>query len=635
MMKAGGRPTPRASRLTRHAVRGLALLLVLIAISFILGKTAAALLDEKIRTTLETTAARFGVSIEAEKIAFVSPHGVTIDGLAVSLPGAAPFLAVESVRVRLHPLDWLIGRPYVSGADLVHPRLTLRRDTEGIWELSRIERIRSEGRAARGSALRDRLDLVLENLDVGVMTPSEKATRLYRRLDVAYVRSVGRLEARLEDGDEAFRIDLTRKPELRCRLELTNWSPALVAPMVGRIVDLTAARITATGEAVRLEVGAIEARLRGRAENLTLEHPLLARDRADGVGFGFELDLRGDRRAWLLRRGMIEVGGETVAVAGTVAPSAGGGRLLHLSVIFDRLDLGRVVAGIPRSLTPRLPDLAATGWIDGVFSLRLDTRRPASLDYSFQGSVENFAITSLGPDLDLAALHRPFVHVVTLLNGETRAIRVDPANPAFVPLGRIPRALVGAVLTAEDGAFFAHKGFSPRHIHDALVANLQAGRVVRGASTITMQLAKNLFLSRERTLSRKFEEAFLTFALEQEIPKRRLLEIYLNIIEWGPGIYGIGPAARYYFDSPVSGLTPLQCAFLASIIARPNRGWGRDPLARIGDGWRDHLHFLLLKMHKRGDVTSEELVEAGVPAERISEILVAEETPVAEPLPAF
>jgi hypothetical protein len=619
-------PAPHSNFLGR-LTQGLMVLLVLAVLCFVLGKAAAAMLDEKIRITLTEAGTRFGVAIRAEKISFVSLHGVTIDGLAVALPEAAPFLSIESVRIRVHPLDWLIGRPYVSGADLVHPQLTLRRDAEGIWELSRIKRAQREGEAARASALRDRLDLAMANVEIGVVTPLENVARIHQRLDLSYIRSVGRLEARLIDGDEALMIDLMRKPELRCRLELTNWSPALIAPMVGRIIDLAAARISAEGEAVRLETGAIEARFRGRAENLTVEHPLLSRDRADGVGFGFEIDLYGLDRTWLLRRGAIELGGETVSLAGTVAAAPEGGRILNLRVGFDRLDLGRVVAGIPRSLTPRLPDLAATGRIDGVFGFSLETRRPASLDYSFQGTVESFAITSLGPDLDLAALHKPFTHVVTLPNGETKAIRLDPANPSFVSYGRIPSALVSAILMAEDGSFFIHKGFSPRHIHDALIANLQAGRVVRGASTITMQLAKNLFLSRERTLSRKFEEAFLTFALEQEVPKKRMMEIYLNIIEWGPGIYGIGPAARYYFDSSVSDLKPLQCAFLASIIARPNKGWGRDPLERIGDGWRSYLHLLLTKMHKRGDVTLEELVEAGVPEEKIRALMVQEEPP--------
>ena len=107
--------------------------------------------------------------------------------------------------------------------------------------------------------------------------------------------------------------------------------------------------------------------------------------------------------------------------------------------------------------------------------------------------------------------------------------------------------MIAAVLTTEDGAFYKHHGFNHAAIRNSAAANLKARRFVRGASTITMQLAKNLFLSREKTLSRKIEEVILTDYLEQAFRKDDMMELYLNVIEFGPDVYGVTQAAEYYF----------------------------------------------------------------------------------------
>ena len=131
---------------------------------------------------------------------------------------------------------------------------------------------------------------------------------------------------------------------------------------------------------------------------------------------------------------------------------------------------------------------------------------------------------------------------------------------------------------------------------------------MRGASTISMQLAKNLFLSPERTLSRKLEEALITIALEQSLDKQRIMEIYLNIIEWGDGIYGIGPAARYYFGKSPARLSAVESAFLASIIARP-RICRPDPFSRLGHWWRQYLRVILYKMYRMGAADLDDMIE--------------------------
>lgn len=143
--------------------------------------------------------------------------------------------------------------------------------------------------------------------------------------------------------------------------------------------------------------------------------------------------------------------------------------------------------------------------------------------------------------------------------------------PAAVPLARISPFLVQAVLIAEDDKFFAHEGFDWDSLRRALDANIRRKRILRGGSTITQQLAKNLFLSNEQTLWRKLREAAIAVKLERTLSKKRILELYLNLADWGRGAYGAEAAARRYFQVPAAALSLAQAIRLASVLPNPHR----------------------------------------------------------------
>jgi monofunctional biosynthetic peptidoglycan transglycosylase len=140
----------------------------------------------------------------------------------------------------------------------------------------------------------------------------------------------------------------------------------------------------------------------------------------------------------------------------------------------------------------------------------------------------------------------------------------------WVPYDRISRNLTRAVLAGEDSRFFDHAGFDWDEMQKALEKDWNEGRFKRGASTISQQLAKNLFLSTSKNPIRKVHEALITKEMEWSLGKRRILEIYLNVIEWGDGIYGAEAAARNYFNTSASSLSSDQAAFLSAIIPSPN-----------------------------------------------------------------
>jgi len=154
---------------------------------------------------------------------------------------------------------------------------------------------------------------------------------------------------------------------------------------------------------------------------------------------------------------------------------------------------------------------------------------------------------------------------------EAEAGREAKVDWRWLPYAKISPHLKRAVLVAEDIEFFSHHGFSDFEMKEALRDAMEEGHLPRGASTITQQLAKNLWLSPSRNPWRKLKEALLTRSLERHLEKRRILDLYLNVVEFGPGIYGAGAAAQRYFGKPASELDAHEAALLAAGLPKPSR----------------------------------------------------------------
>ncbi len=175
---------------------------------------------------------------------------------------------------------------------------------------------------------------------------------------------------------------------------------------------------------------------------------------------------------------------------------------------------------------------------------------------------------------------------------------VGPKSRHWAPSGSIPAEMKWAVILAEDSNFYKHEGFDVKAIKNAIKYDLEKKSLKRGASTITQQTAKNLFLSREKTITRKLKEIYLAYRMEQELTKGRIIELYLNVVELGPMVYGIGHGAQYYFGKRVSALTPRECAFLAAMLPGPRLAY--NPYKNLG------------KVLKRSDMILRLLRQKGV-----------------------
>lgn len=188
-------------------------------------------------------------------------------------------------------------------------------------------------------------------------------------------------------------------------------------------------------------------------------------------------------------------------------------------------------------------------------------------------------------------------------NGDYHPFVVGPKNPRWTPSGSIPSEMKWAVILAEDARFYKHEGIDVKAIKNAIKYDLEKKSFARGASTITQQTAKNLFLSREKTISRKIKEVILARRMEEELTKGRILELYLNVVELGPMVHGIGHGARYYFAKPASALTPRECAFLAAMLPGPRVAF--NPYKNLGKVMR-RSDMILKQLRRKGVLTDVE-----------------------------
>ncbi len=191
----------------------------------------------------------------------------------------------------------------------------------------------------------------------------------------------------------------------------------------------------------------------------------------------------------------------------------------------------------------------------------------------------------------------------------------------WLPLSRISPNLINAVIIAEDDKFWTHKGFDWQAIKEAYERNRKLKEMHFGGSTISQQLAKNLFLSPSRNLTRKAREAILTWRLERTLSKKRILELYLNVVEWGDGIFGAEAAASFYFQAHAWSLSPGEAARLAAILPTPRR---YNPAIIRNSSYLDERSRVILEiMQKRGLFTPEE-EEPALPPAREPEIIKRE-----------
>ena len=184
-------------------------------------------------------------------------------------------------------------------------------------------------------------------------------------------------------------------------------------------------------------------------------------------------------------------------------------------------------------------------------------------------------------------------------------VELCPKSANYVKLRDISPYVIHAVIASEDGAFYEHKGFDWHEMKESMTANLSSGGFRRGGSTLTQQLAKNVYLGKEKAISRKLKEAYLASAIERRYDKNFILEKYLNVVEFGPDMYGVKAAAQYYFHKAPAALHPLEAAYLAFLLPNPkgySKSFRQHALTKFGT---KQIKVILNRMKSYGKLTPE------------------------------
>jgi hypothetical protein len=334
---------------------------------------------------------------------------------------------------------------------------------------------------------------------------------------------------------------------------------------------------------------------------------------------------------------------DAIEVAGDVGLSNGGGFAdvvlargdaevaLALALDPDRVTLSlelpehecqAVLDALPTAMKDTLGGMRMDGKVEGHVRLTIDRSALASAQGSYEGDpgevpprpgeldlslpvLETCTVTADPAAIDLGALLGPYRHRFATATGDARARTLAPGAPGFAPLSTV-QLVADAFVTLEDRRFFAHDGFDREQMENALWHNVVRGGVHRGASTISQQATRNLWLGVDRSLARKLQEALLTTRLEAEVPKHRILELYLNVIELGPDVHGVEAAAQYWFGKAAGELDVREAVHLAALAPAPRRFAKRFAGGEVDEVWDEMLDRQVRRMHLAGHITASE-----------------------------
>ena len=411
------------------------------------------------------------------------------------------------------------------------------------------------------------------------------------------VRVVGLVAPKVPEATVDLRVE---------GFEVARTPVAAVLPFTVLAGDLSA------DVAVDVRGGLDDVDVIGRVEltDVAVAHPWLAPSPVGGLRAVLDLDVSIDvpgrrvevyRNVWTGNGLPVEVDGRfelspPIRVKATVRSGPHTGEALALA--------------LPPALAPAITPLELEGTWAASLLVDLDAEKPKAMKLRVDLDVDGLHATRLGGvklDRVLGRFRRHFIDPKT---EEPDSYWAGPATPGWVPIEAIPWTLQMALLSQEDGGFYKHAGFSLYHVRGALARDIKEGRLVRGASTISMQTVKNVFLTPEKTLSRKIQEVILTWQLEQFLDKADILELYLNVIEWGPRLFGVAQAAEHYFAKAPEELTPLECLYLATMVPSPRFYHGQFVDGRVGGRHKRRIKRLMALMVRRGHLTPEELAEA-------------------------
>ena len=285
-------------------------------------------------------------------------------------------------------------------------------------------------------------------------------------------------------------------------------------------------------------------------------------------------------------------------------------KVYALKLTIPKMKAQDFIVSLPTGLFRHFEGMEAQGNFSYALNFEYNNHKPNDVIFDSKLNPQGLKITKYG-EANLNKINSEFTYSAIDKGVTQRAIVVGNSNYNFTPLSAISPYLRKCVLTSEDPSFFEHRGFINSAFKQSIAKNIRTKKFSRGGSTISMQLVKNVFLTREKTLSRKLEEILLVYILENNhiSSKERMLEVYFNVIEWGPNIYGIGEASHFYFQKNPSDLNLNECLFLATIIPKPKGFMSRfDPQQKLKPYAAQQKTFLTNLMLRRNVISPNDTI---------------------------
>ncbi len=581
---------------------------------------------------------RLGGEVELGRAQIAGRDSVVLDDLAW-MPGSGVIAAVTVDRIELlvDAATLLEGEPVLSGGEIQSPTVRLRRgSTTGSEEDAPV--VQSETSRSplqrlttlTGEPLPDELGDAVRRVcgfvapDVAISVEDGRVTGLPR--DLVWSGLSGELAFGADELELGLDGELGQEGE-DAAVGLTSLSVVLAPEQPVRgAVTLDELPLEAFATDLASDEGSA---IRGGELHVSLSTP---DDPAGGeprfVGSleitgadvrveeleGFGMTVTTGHRFELLPRGdSVEIESWRWSVNGVSGVGSckvlalGGEPEIRLVLQLVEVPFSSLLDALPSHALPDEWGLFPGGTLDLTVRLNGPLNDRGAWDVGWKGDWSRVTVRASGVGGAIADLRGSFSYSVPSPDGGVWHRVMGPEDPHYIGLGLVNPHILGAVVVSEDASFYKHKGFDERELREAILENIREPGSGRGGSTITQQVAKNLFLSGERSLTRKLQEAVLAHSIESTLGKQRILEIYLNLAQFGPGIHGIRDAAHHYFGTSTRQLNTLECIFLATMLPSPERYHDYyHPQGTVSVKWDEHMREVLYRMRSQGYITDHE-----------------------------
>lgn len=615
---------PNYKKIIRNLLITLAALVVLAVAGFFAFRNMAL---QKVMAKVKDKVAERNAEFVVQSATFDGINGISMKGVSLKPKGQPEFLKIDEVSTSVNLSRLLIGNVQLGTLHMKNGYVQMVRDSLG-WNFRHLlkqdndpknDKPKETDYADRAYSIMNRVlnliptDMALDNLELRV---NDRGHKVNLKLDATRLAD-NKLESTIRVAEDTivqtWKVSGLADPRAHtCDLKFFNTDTGrIVVPYVAKRFNLKSGfdNINLKVEKMDMESGELHIDGYASIKNFMVSNWRIASK--DVVIDNARFDYR------------VRFGGKYVALDSTSTVQLNKVKLhpyarysieedtiYQLKANIDKMPAQDFISSLPTGLFTNFEGMEA----EGNFSYKLDflynKNKPNQLVFESTMDKDNLKITKYG-EADLAKLNGSFTYRAIDNGRAQRAILVGPGNPNFTPIDQVSPYLRSAVLTSEDPSFFRHRGFITEAFRQSIIQNIKTKKFSRGGSTISMQLVKNVFLTREKTVSRKLEEILLVYILENQriAGKERMLEVYFNIIEWGPDVYGIGEASRYYFDKHPGELTLDECVYLASIIPAPKKFMYKfDSTGNLKGYALRHDNYIKNIMLRRGLITTEDTI---------------------------